>query len=47
MENIRQVNRVIKKAKKECSKLVTPDLADLNNLKIVAYSDASFANFND
>ena len=40
----KQANRVIKKAKKEKSQTDIPDLGNLEHLKIVAYSDASFAN---
>lgn len=47
VECIKQANRVVKKAKKEKSQIDIPDLGNLKHLKIVAYSDASFANLTD
>ena len=47
VESIRQVNKVIKKAKRVKSQLVIPDLGDLHDLKIVAYGDSSFSNLSD
>lgn len=47
VECIKHANRVVKKAKKEKSQVDIPDLGDLSHLKIVAYSDASFANLTD
>ena len=44
---IKQLNRIIKKAKKEKSQIVIPDLGNLENIKLVGYSDASFANLGD
>ena len=44
---MRQANKNIKKAKKERSQICVPNLGDLHNLRIVAYSDASFANLED
>ena len=47
VECIKQLNRIIKKAKKEKSQIVIPDLGNLENIKLVGYSDASFANLGD
>ena len=47
LENIKRVNKTVKKAKKEKSQLVIPDLGNLGNVKIVGYCDASFMNLND
>ena len=47
VECLKQSNRVIKKAKKEKSQIDIPNLGNLEHLKIVAYSDASFANLAD
>ena len=44
---IRQVNKTVKKAKKEKSQIIIPNLGRLECLRIVAYSDASFANLKD
>ena len=46
-ECLRQANKNILKARKEKSKLCIPNLGDLNELSIVAFSDASFANLED
>ena len=47
VECIKQLNRIIKKAKKEKSQIVIPDLGSLENIKLVGFSDASFANLKD
>ena len=47
VECIKQVNKALKKAKKEKSQISVPDLGDLESLKLVVYSDASFANLLD
>ena len=47
VECIKQVNKTVKKAKKEKSQIIIPDLGRLDNLSIVGYSDASFANLRD
>ena len=47
MENIKHVNKTVKKAKKEKSQIVIPDLGNLGNVQIVGYCDASFMNLND
>ena len=47
LKNIKCVNKAVKKAKKEKSQLVIPDLGNLNKLQILAFSDASFMNLND
>ena len=47
VECLKQANRVIKKAKKEKSQIDIPDLGNLEHLKIVAHSDALFANLAD
>ena len=47
MECIRQINRTIKKAKKEKSQIHIPNLGNPKLLQIIAYSDASFANLTD
>ena len=44
---IKQVNKTVKKAKKEKSQIVIPDLGTTTNLKLIGYSDASFANLGD
>ena len=44
---LKQINRTIKKAKKEKSQVDIPDLGNPDHLRITAYSDASFANLND
>ena len=44
VECIKQANRVVKKAKIEKSLIDIPDLQNIKHLKIVAYSNASFAN---
>ena len=44
---IRQINRTIKKAKKEKSQIHIPNLGNPKLLQIIAYSDASFANPTD
>ena len=46
-ECLRCINRTIKKAKKEKSQILIPDLGNPKLLQIVAYSDASFANLMD
>ena len=43
----RQVNKPIKKGKKEKSQVVIPNLSCLSELSIIEYSDASFANLDD
>ena len=47
LENIKRVNKTVKKAKKEKSQIVIPDLGNLGNVQIVGYCDASFMNLND
>ena len=47
VESIRQVNKIIKKAKRVKSQLVIPNLGDLCDLQIVAYGDSSFSNLSD
>ena len=47
MECIRQINRTIKKAKKEKSQIHIPNLGNPKLLQIIAYSNASFANLTD
>ena len=47
VECLKQTNRVVKKAKKEKSQIDIPDLRNLEQLKIVAYNDASFSNLPD
>ena len=47
VECLKQANRVVKKQKKEKSKIDIPDLGNLEQLKIVAYSDASFGNLTE
>ena len=47
MECIKQINRTIKKAKKEKSQIHIPNLGNPKLLQIIAYSDASFANLTD
>ena len=46
VECLKQANRVVNKAKKK-SQIDIPDLENLEQLKIVAYSDASFGNLTD
>ena len=46
VECLKQVNRVVKKAKKEKSQIDIPDLGNLEQLNI-ACSDASFGNLTD
>ena len=46
-EYFRQVNKHIKKAKKEKSQVVIPNLGYLSELSIIGYSDASFGNLDD
>ena len=41
------MNKTLKKAKKEKSQISIPDLGNLEKVKIVVYSDASFANLMD
>ena len=41
------VNKNIVKAKKEKSRICIPNLGNLSELSIIAYSDASFANLED
>ena len=47
VESILQVNKSVRKAKKISSKLIVPNLDDLQKLKIVAYRDASFGALTD
>ena len=47
MECIKQINRTIKKAKKEKSQIHIPNLGNPKLLQIIAYSNASFANVTD
>ena len=47
VECIRQINRTIKKAKKEKSQIHIPNLGNPKLLQIIAYSNASFANLTD
>ena len=47
VECFRQVNKHIKKAKKEKSQVVIPNLGCSSELSIIGYSDASFANLDD
>ena len=47
VECFRQVNKHIKKAKKEKPQVVIPNLGCLSELLIIGYSDASFANLDD
>ena len=47
VECLKQANRLVKKAKKEKSRIDIPDLGNLEQLKIVANSDASFGNLTD
>ncbi len=47
VDMIKEVNKTIKRAKKEKSQLIIPDLGNLKNLKIIGYSDASFGNLPD
>ena len=44
VECFKQVNKNIKKAKREKSQICIPNLGNLDKLSIVAYSDASFTN---
>ena len=44
VSTIHDINKAIRKAKKESSQLVIPRLSDLSKCKLVTYSDASFAN---
>ena len=46
-ECFRQVNKHIKKAKKEKSQIAIPNLGCLSELSIIGYSDTSFANLDD
>ena len=41
---IKQVNRTVKMAKREKSQINIPDLGNLDNLRLIGYTDASFAN---
>ena len=47
LECIKQANKNIVKAKKEKSRICIPNLGNLSELSIIAYSDASFANLED
>ena len=47
LECIKQANKNIAKAKKEKSRICIPNLGNLNELSIIAYTDASFANLVD
>ena len=47
VECLKQINRLVKKQKKEKSRIDIPDLGNLEQLKIVAYSDASSSNLTD
>ena len=47
VECIKQINRTIKKAKREKSQIYIPDLGNTELLQIIAYSDASFANLSN
>ena len=47
VECIKQINRTVKKAKKEKCQIDIPDLGNPTSIQIVAYSDASFANLTD
>ena len=44
VEVIREINKVIRKAKREPSQVVIPALTQLSSWKLLTYSDASFAN---
>ena len=44
VESISRINKTIRKAKRESSQIVVPCMTDLEKCRIVAYSDASFAN---
>ena len=46
-ECLKEINRTIKKAKKEKSQIANPNHGDPRHLQSGAYSDASFANLND
>ena len=41
---IQQINKVVRKAKKESSQLVIPRFPNLSQCRLVTYSDASFGN---
>ena len=47
VECIKQINRTVKKAKKQKSQILIPNLGNPELLQIRAYSDASFANLAD
>ena len=47
VECLKQANKVIQKAKKEKSQIDIPDLGNLEQLILFAYSDASFGNLTD
>ena len=47
LECFKQANKNIQKAKREKSQICIPNLGDLNELSLIAYSDASFANLPD
>ena len=47
LEYIKQINQPVKKAKKEKSQILIPNLDNPELLQIIAYSDASFANLTD
>ena len=42
-----QANKLVRKIKADCYKLIFPSMDDINNLKIVTYSDAAHANLPD
>ena len=42
-----QANKFVRKIKADCYKLIFPSMDDINNLKIVTYSDAAHANLPD
>ena len=46
VKSIHNINRAVRKAKRESSQLVIPQMMDLSMCKIVTYSDASFGNVN-
>ena len=47
LENIKIVNKVTRKAKKERSQISITSLSDLNKISIRVYTDSSFANLED
>ena len=47
MESFKQLNKNVRKAKREESQIYIPDLGNSEDLCIIGYSDASFGNLDD